>query len=391
MLPEVSWGQLVGRDGEFARMLTLLDDAASRQAVVALVSGDAGVGKTRLVTEVTRRAAAAGFTVLSGHCAELGESVPYLPLADALRNATQTPGTAPRLLEALASRPVLNRLLPEGEASAAADGASTSMARQQMLGAGLGLLGGEAPAAPSRTAALHRRHPRRPLTAELQRLPSVTSIRLGPLTPAALAEHLTALAGLRQEDLDATELNSIIDRAEGNAYYAEELLAAAVGHGAARGPGGAVALPEGLAALLLSRVERLSDAAQRVLRAAAVAGRLADAELIQAASGRPPAEYEDAVREAVTQQLLVPDGDGYSFRHALLREAVEADLLPGERTRLHGEVARLLGDQELRSPRPGIEAELAHHYLASHDVPGAFAASVRAGADAGRLGGPGRG
>ena len=74
-------------------MLTLLDDAASRQAVVALVSGDAGVGKTRLVTEVTRRAAAEGFTVLSGHCAELGESVPYLPLADALRNATQAPQT----------------------------------------------------------------------------------------------------------------------------------------------------------------------------------------------------------------------------------------------------------------------------------------------------------
>jgi DNA-binding CsgD family transcriptional regulator len=424
MLPEVSWGQLVGRDGEFARMLTLLDDAASRQAVVALISGDAGVGKTRLATEVTRRAATAGFTVLSGHCAELGESVPYLPLADALRNATQTPGTAPGLLDALTSRPVLNRLLPEGDTSAAADGAGASMARQQMFGAVLGLLGELASAAPVllvfedlhwadastrdlltflsrvlrtervaligtyRTDDLHRRHPLRPLTAELQRLPSVTSIRLGPLTPAALAEHLTALAGLRQEDLDATELNSIIDRAEGNAYYAEELLAAAVGHGAARGPGGAVALPEGLAALLLSRVERLSDAAQRVLRAAAVAGRLADDELIQAASGLPLAEYEDAVREAVTQQLLVPDGDGYSFRHALLREAVEADLLPGERTRLHGEVARLLGDQELRSPRPGIEAELAHHYLASHDVPGAFAASVRAGAEAEQLGAP---
>src|ERR1700744_1138324 len=113
MLPEATWDQLVGRDGELARMLTLLNAAAPREAVVALISGDAGVGKTRLVTEVTRRATAQGFTVLSGHCAELGESVPYLPLADALRNAAQAPGTAPRLLEALASRPVLNRLLPE--------------------------------------------------------------------------------------------------------------------------------------------------------------------------------------------------------------------------------------------------------------------------------------
>jgi predicted ATPase len=92
MLQEVPWGRLVGRDAELGRMLTLLDDAASGQAVVALIGGDAGVGKTRLVAEVTRMATEQGFTVLSGHCAELGESVPYLPLADALRGA----GTAGR-------------------------------------------------------------------------------------------------------------------------------------------------------------------------------------------------------------------------------------------------------------------------------------------------------
>jgi DNA-binding CsgD family transcriptional regulator len=414
-----TWGRLVGRDGELARMLTLLDDAASRQAVVALVSGDAGVGKTRLVTEVTRRAAAEGFTVLSGHCAELGESVPYLPLADALRNAAQVPETAPRLLEALAARPALGRLLPEGDTPTAADGESVGMARQQMFGAVLGLLGELAAAAPVvlvfedlhwadastrdlltflsrvlrtervaligtyRTDDLHRRHPLRPLAAELQRLPSVTALRLGPLDPAALAEHLTALDGLRHGDLDAAGLNSIISRAEGNAYYAEELLTAACGE-----RGGGRVLPEDLAALLLSRVERLSDAAQRVLRAAAVAGRRAEDELIRAAAGLPLPEYEDAIREAVTQQLLVPDGDGYSFRHALLREAVEADLLPGERTRLHGVLAGLLADDERLANQAGTAAELAHHYLASHDIPGAYAASIRAGAEAEQLGAP---
>src|ERR1700744_6349860 len=249
MLPEVSWGQLVGRDGEFARMLTLLDDAASRQAVVALISGDAGGGKPRLVPEVPRRAAAEGFTVLSGHCAELGESVPYLPLADALRNAAQAPETSPRLLEALAAQPALARLLPEGETAAATAGEGGGMARQQMFGAVLGLLGDLSAATPVllvfedlhwadastrdlltflsrvlhsdrvaligtyRTDDLHRRHPLRPVTAELQRMLTVTAIRLGPLTPAALAEHLTALAGLRAEHLDAAQLNSIIARA----------------------------------------------------------------------------------------------------------------------------------------------------------------------------------
>ncbi len=141
--------------------------------------------------------------------------------------------------------------------------------------------------------------------------------------------------------------------------------------------------------MLLNRVEQLSDAAQRVLRVAAVAGRRADDELIQAASGLPVADFEDAVRETVARQLLVPDGaDGYAFRHALLREAVYADLLPGERTRLHGVLAGLLADEDRLTANPGTAAELAHHYLASHDVPGAFTASVRAGMEAERLGAP---
>ena len=438
MFQQVPWGRLVGREAELARLLTLLDDAASGQAVVALIGGDAGVGKTRLMAEVIRLAAEQHFTVLSGHCAELGESVPYLPLADALRGAG--PGaSAPLLHDALAARPLLGRLLPESGTAAPAAGEGSGMARQQMFGAVLGLLAELAAAAPVllvledlhwadastrdlltflsrvlrtervaiagtyRTDDLHRRHPLRPVLAELQRLPTVTALSLGPLPPAALAEHLTALADAQRPGrgavgpgragtgtagpepaVDAAVLNGIIARAEGNAYYAEELLAASADRAAEDHR-----LPAGLAALLLSRVERLSDAAQRVLRVAAAAGRRADDELIRAASGLPLAGYEDAVREVVAQQLLVPDGaDGYAFRHALLREAVYADLLPGERTRLHGVLAGLLADEERLAANPGTAAELAQHYLASHDIPGAFTASVRAGMEAERLGAP---
>ena len=77
-----------------------------------------------------------------------------------------------------------------------------------------------------RTDDLQRRHPLRPVVAELLRLPSVTAVDLAPLDPSALAEHLGAAARGR---IDATELNDIVARAEGNAYYAEELLAASVG------------------------------------------------------------------------------------------------------------------------------------------------------------------
>jgi DNA-binding CsgD family transcriptional regulator len=215
--------------------------------------------------------------------------------------------------------------------------------------------------------------------AELQRLPSVTSVELGPLGSSAMVEHLTE--HLPAGQLDAAELNDIVTRAEGNAYYAEELLAAAAdpvdGH-----------LPAGIAALLLNRVEKLSDAAQRVLRAAAVAGRRASDELTRIASGLKPDEYEEAVREAVAHQLLVPDhAEGYAFRHALLREAVYADLLPGERTRLHAAMSTLLAEEH-RLAVPGTAAQLALHSLASHDIQGAFAASVRAAKEAEELGAP---
>jgi DNA-binding CsgD family transcriptional regulator len=399
---------LVGRDTEMARLRALLGDAAAGRAVTALVGGDAGVGKSRLVAEVMTVAERSGFTVLCGQCAEIGDSVPYLPFADAFRTAP------PPVEQVVKARPVLARLLPDGGEQAQGP-EPAGMARQQMFGAVLGALTELAAASPVllvledlhwadattrllvtflarmlrrervaivgtyRTDDLHRRHPLGEVVAELTRLPSVTLVELGPLPAAALAEHLSSLRS-GPSRLSTALLSSLVNRAEGNAYYAEELLAASSGS-----PG---TLPSGLAALLLARVARMSDAAQRVLRAAAVAGRRADDQLVLAVSGLDEAEYTEAVRELVAHQLLVPDGpDGYRFRHALLREAVYGDLLPGERTRLHGRFAALLSTL-LATTGPGTAAELAYHTLTSHDVPGALAASVRAGEEAERIGAP---
>jgi DNA-binding CsgD family transcriptional regulator len=395
-------GTLVGRDAELARLRGLLQDAAAGRAVTGLVSGDAGIGKSRLVAEAMQIAERDGFTVLCGQCAEIGDSVPYLPFADAFRTAT------PHIEKAIKARPVLSRLLPDGDGhDQGADWAG--LARQQMFGAVLSLLSELAIDSPVllviedlhwadattrhlvtflarmlhrervaiigtyRADDLHRRHPLRGVIAELLRLPMVALVELGPLPTAALAEILSNVPSAPLP-LSAATLNSLVERAEGNAYYAEELLTAS---SCTDGT-----LPTGLAALLLSRVERVSDAAQQVLRAAAVAGGGAD-DLVRAASGLPDDAYEEAVREAAGHQLLAPDGaNGYRFRHALLREAVYGDLMPGERTRLHALLASLLVGV------PGAAAELAHHSMASHDIPGAFAASVRAGTEAERLGAP---
>jgi DNA-binding NarL/FixJ family response regulator len=409
---DTSPGRFVGRAVELLRMRELLAEAESGQSVVLLVSGDAGVGKTRLLAELAREAAGRGFTVLSGRCAELADTVPYLPLADALRGAAGGVGADGPLHEALATRPVLARLLPDREITRQ-PGDLPGLAQQQLFGAVLGMLTELAAAGPVllvledlhwadgstrdlvtflsrmlrgerialalsyRTDDMHRGHPLRPVIAELQRLPSVAQIDVGPLEDVAMAEHLRCLAGGRQDD---AAIDRVIKRAEGNTYFAEELLATA---------SECSDLPAGLADLLLARTVALSAAAQQVLRAAAVAGRRVDDELVMRTSGLAAAEYENAVRESVTRQLLVPDGStGLAFRHALLREAIYNDLLPGERTRLHGRLAELLADEQRLAEVPGSAAELALHCLASHDIPGAFAASVRAGDEAWRLAAP---
>ena len=383
-------------------MRELLGDAEAGQPNVLLVSGDAGVGKTRLLTELAVEAAARGFTILSGRCAELAETVPYLPLADALRSAA-----GDRLADALATRPVLTRLLPDREITRQ-PGDLPGLAQQQLFGAVLGMLTELAQAQPVllvledlhwadrstrdlvtflsrvlrqeriavalsyRSDDMHRSHPLRPVVGELLRLPSVTAIDVGPLDPAAMAAHLTLLAAGHQ---DPGAIDRVIERAEGNPYFAEELLATS---------SAGSELPTGLADLLVARTIDLSPAAQQVLRVAAVTGRRIDDDLVMQATGLPTADYEAAVREAVAQQLLVPDGaSGLAFRHALLREAIYNDLLPGERSRLHARLAELLSDRPDSSA-----AELAVHCLASHDIPGAFAASVRAGQEAWRLAAP---
>ncbi|MFB4278842.1 AAA family ATPase [Nonomuraea sp. MTCD27] len=379
-------GLLVGRSSELARLARVLQSAADGVAGVALVGGDAGIGKTRLITELAAEARERGFNVLVGQCAELGDALPYLPLADALR------GAEPGVREAAAAHPMLGQLLPGTESAP-----STGLTQQRLFGSLLGLLADVQPVlfviedlhwadrstrdllvflsrmvqtervcvvGTYRTDDLHRRHPLRSVLAELKRLPTVTNVELGPLGSGEMSDYVATLG-----EVDAQELGLIVSRADGNPFYAEELFAAM-----AEGD----SLPDGLASLLMSRVEVLSEAGQRVLRAAAVAGRRVEDELLREVSGLPLAEFEEAVREIVSRGLLRVHGYGYAFRHALLQEAVYTDLLPGERTRLHAAFARLLS-----SP-----AELAHHYLAGHDLAGALAASVEAGREAERVGAP---
>ena len=138
-------------------------------------------------------------------------------------------------------------------------------------------------------------------------------------------------------------------------------------------------LPPSLGDVLLSRVDALSPDAQKLLRAASVAGRAVPEPLLAEVAGPGEAQLYAALREAVDSHLLVvdPSGHGYAFRHALTRDAVYEDMLPGERVRLHAAYGAALD----RDPALGggeTDAALAYHWYAALDLPRALPASVDA-------------
>ncbi|MFF8731056.1 AAA family ATPase [Streptomyces sp. NPDC015171] len=413
---------LIGRDQELARLTGVLERARAGVPAALLLAGDAGVGKTRLLDEIAGRAARTGATVVTGHCVDLGDGVglPYLPFTEMLGALAADD----RFTAVLAAHPAAGRLLGAGPDAAGgpdgrlrlfedvaglladlaavaplllvledlhwADQSSRDLLRF-LLSRGVLQRPGAAPdrrlavLASYRADDLHRRHPLRPLLAELVRLPAVDRLELRPLPDPEVARLVRAL---EDRPLPDAVVHGIVARAEGNAFYAQELLAAAPVCASGGGTAGedAGAVPSGLADLLLIRVEQVSETAQQVLRTAAVAGRRVEHALLREAAGLPEDALEAALREAVGHQLLLARDDGtYAFRHALTREAVYADLLPGERSRLHGAYARLLA---ARGRAPETAAERAHHSRASHDLPEALAACLEAADHARRLGAP---
>ncbi len=420
---------LVGRAAELARLTTQVDRALAGRSTAVLLAGDAGVGKTRLLGELARRVADDGARVLTGHCVDLGDvGLPYLPFVDLLRPVAADPDAAgvaghPALAGLLNGRPGtvlsaapdavdLGRPLPSPGFRPMDDGRlqlfeSVATLLSELAAAGRGPGAGRtarpllvvledlhwadrssrdllryllarladepvAVVASYRADDLHRRHPLRPLLAELVRLPGVERMTLDPLPDDDMEQLVRGLV----DGAPGNAVDDVVSRAEGNAFYAEELVAAGLT---------GTALPLGLADVLLSRVEQLTPETQKVLRVAAVAGRHVRHELVSAVSSQSSEETEQALAEAVHRHLLVVSDDGrYRFRHALLREAVLADLLPGERVRLHGAIAAHL----TASPDSGTAAERAHHARESNDLPGALTASLEAADQSRRVGAP---
>ncbi|HEV8174006.1 MAG TPA: AAA family ATPase [Actinoplanes sp.] len=394
---------LVGRVADLAALRDALKRTRSAEPSTVLVGGEAGVGKTRLVEEFCRSAAAEGAHVLTGQCLELGEEgLPFAPFASALRKLVNAEGLA--VLDGRERD--FARLLPElGLPAEAGDvrrgylfelvaALFARLSEQQPLVLVLedlhwadastrdliGFLVRSARLphvlliATYRTDELQRGHPLRPFLAELDRVRGVHRLELDRLDRDGTAEMLAQLLGAEP---DPKTVDTVSDRTQGNPFFIEQF--------AMSGDPAGGDIPQSLRDLLLSRVDQLPESAQRVLRMASVGGTRFGHELLSRVAGMGEADLESALRAIVAAQLVVVDPDGgYEFRHALVREAVHDDLLPGEHARLHGRYAQAVEAEPNLVAMGRAPAEIAHHWHAAHDHPRALVAAKRAADAAGR-------
>ncbi len=340
LLLPLSSPTLVGRAEERAALAEVSDGG------FVLVAGEPGVGKSRLVREVAHGDA----RLLTGHCR--GPDFPYAPLVEALGSLPE--GTSrPHVFEALRSR--LGRVVLVVEDLHWADPSTLDFLVFLAQSESRSLI------ATYRSDELHRRHPLRPVLAELERAAGVRRIALEPFSRDEAADQAAAVLGAAPDD---ELIRRLYARSQGNPLCIEELLAA--------WSGGAGRLPATLRDAVVERFARLPSAAREVVRVAAVAERPVGHARLQAVVG----ERVDGAQEAVAHRILVARSDAtYAFRHALVREAIYEDLLPGERTALHAALA----------PTFDSPAERAHHWRGAQDLPRALEASVAAGLQAQRL------
>ncbi|GAB1645891.1 helix-turn-helix transcriptional regulator [Krasilnikovia sp. MM14-A1259] len=391
---------LVGREADLAALRDALKAARSGEPSAVLLGGEAGVGKTRLVEEFRRTAEGEGAQLLTGQCLELGEEgLPYAPFAGALRQLVHRDG--PAVFDGREAD--FARLLPE----LGAPGADRRGHLFELVGALFARLAEQRPLvliiedlhwadrstrdliaflarsarlprvliiATYRTDELHRGHPLRPFLGEFERVRGVHRRELDRLDRDGTAQLLAQLGGGEPEPHTVDNIHA---RAQGNPFFVEQLAASA-----AQGCGD---IPDTLRDLLLTRVDQLAEPAQQVLRVAAVGGTRFGHELLSRVVGGSEAELESALRAVVVAQLIVVDGaGGYEFRHALVREAVHDDLLPGEHARLHARYAEALEAEPELVGMGRAPAEIAHHWHAAHDHPRALVAAKRAADEAGR-------
>ncbi|MGI9621814.1 MAG: helix-turn-helix transcriptional regulator [Acidimicrobiales bacterium] len=401
--------KFVGRRTELDELMRLATTSPSDSTAI-LMGGEAGVGKTRLIEELTAQLDATEVVVSSGRCIPTAHgSLPFVAVIEALKELCAR-FDAKLVDEAMPAAPELALLLPRQTDDAVSRSTEPGSepgneSQMRLFGAVSDLISGLAGAkrlclviedlhwadkstrdlfmflvhslAGSRAVVvgtyrsdeMSRSHPFRPVLVELDRTPSVSHLIVEPFDADEMVGFATAILG---DAPTVSMLDELNHRSGGNAFFAAEILGAlSEGRHSVR--------PE-LTDLILARIEALTAPTQELMRMFAVSGRSVTDELLEEVTQLDTDEIVSALREAIDQQVVVLDPSGpLYFRHALMQEAVYGTLLPRERQRAHARYAQALVDHPHLSATPeSRDAELAWHYREARDPTAALAASAAA-------------
>ncbi len=395
---------LVGREDELTTLEDALLAAHRREGQILVLAGEAGLGKTRLATELQRRALARGTAVLWGGCAEADLALPYLPFVEALGNYLAGADLVDLRRRLQAAARELGQLFPQlsSEGTVRDRGDDPGESKLRLFEAILALL--RIPAderslllvledvhwadastrellnylsrrlrttrilllATCRNDELHRQHPLVPMLQAWRRAGTAELVELRPLPPDGVAEMVQAIF---DQPVRGDLRDFLHARSEGNPFVLEEFLKSALDR--LFQPAAAwdlkriteLKIPPTVRDTILLRVERLSAPQAEILRTAAVLGPTFTYSTLVAVSGHEAEAVQAALRTFVHQQLLEEEplaGERYRFRHALTREAIYEDLIGPQRAELHRRAAAVLRRQAATAP-----VDLAHHLLAA--------------------------
>jgi tetratricopeptide (TPR) repeat protein len=422
--------KIIGRTPEFAALRSLVEQTKGGQGHIALIAGEAGIGKSRLVSELKALAVVQGFLVVQGVCFPTDLTYPYAPWLDLLRSlvASNSKASLSAAIETLArdifpllpelvpdqTIPPLPRLGPEQEKHRLFAVLATFFLHLSTQSPVLLIIEDVHWSDDTSLDFLHyltRRSASQPLLllvtyrheemqpelsswlAQLDRERLAHEVRLVPLARTEVDTMLSAIFEERHTSFDMRRflhgelLDALYTLTEGNPFFVEETLSSLLAAGDIfyvqgywnRRAGSEVSIPRSVQDAVQRRTAQVSEEARHVLTLAAVAGRHFDFALLQQLTPYDEHQLLLLMKELVSAQLVVEESaDQFAFRHALTRQAIYRQLLARERRMLHSTIAETIEQQPPVTPELHLE-DLAYHFYQARDWQKAVDYAQRAG------------